>query len=144
MFKSLCFLLLIFPAVLLAETPTVAPGTPLPDADKLLAQAQVVDGEYLSCGDAFQQTHAEQLNAFQGDGGKRRCAYVQAASDLLHTNISTIADGWIKDSSLREYDPMGHDRSQVQQENYTLSLQARQKLMQSSCTIIPLYFGITT
>lgn len=44
------------------------------------------------------KTETEQLAAFQGEAGKRRCAYVQAASQLLHQDISTIADGWLKDS----------------------------------------------
>lgn len=40
---------------------------------------------------------AEQLAAFQGDTGKRRCAYVQAASELLRQDIGTVANGWLQD-----------------------------------------------
>ncbi|EIJ33634.1 imelysin family protein [Thiothrix nivea] len=198
MFKKFFLCLLLFPLPLLAETPAVAPATPLPDVDKLLAQ--LVDGaiiplyrelevaantleqrskafcaepdaekfrvlregwgetllawhhtDALLFGPAVEEqidfsinfnppkksiingllggtdeltpaaidkagvggqglgtlefllfdrdkTEAEQLAAFQGDAGKRRCAYVQAASELLHQDISTIADGWVKDS----------------------------------------------
>ncbi|MGB3916079.1 MAG: imelysin family protein [Thiothrix litoralis] len=198
MFKTLFFCLLLLPLTLHAETPAVAPATPLPDADKLLAQ--VVDNAIIPlyreledtantleqrskafCAEpnadsfaavrtawgetllAWQRTDAlmfgpaieeqidfninfnppkkmiisrlltdtlpltpetvdkagvggqglgtlefllfdrekpdtEQLAAFQGEAGKRRCAYVQAASALLHTHISTIADAWLKDT----------------------------------------------
>lgn len=198
MLKTLFFVLWLFPLSLLAETPAVAPSTPLPDTDKLLAQ--LVDGaitplyrelkvtantleqrsktfcteptaenfkvlragwgetllawhrtDALLFGPAVEEqvdfrinfnppkkmiisrlltdelpitpelvdksgvggqglgtlefllfdrdkSAADQLAAFQGDAGKRRCAYVQAASELLHQDISTIADGWLKDS----------------------------------------------
>lgn len=198
MFKTLFFCLLLLPLGLLAETPAIAPATPLPDADKLLVQ--LVDGaiiplyrelevtgntleqrsktfcaeptannfkvlregwgetllawhrtDALLFGPAVEEqvdfrinfnppkkmiisrlltddlpmtpelvdksgvggqglgtlefllfdrdkSEADQLAAFQGEAGKRRCAYVQAASELLHQDISTIADGWLKDS----------------------------------------------
>lgn len=43
------------------------------------------------------KTDAEQLASFQGATGKRRCEYVQAASELLHTQMQTIANGWLQD-----------------------------------------------
>ena len=199
MFSKIFFTLLLLPTLLLAEaTPAVAPATPLPDADKLLAQ--LVDAaiiplyrelevtantleqrskafcaepsstsfkvlregwgetllawqrtDALSFGPAVEEQidfrinfnppkkmiisnllsddlpitpeqvdksgvggrglmtlefllfdrekpAAEQLAAFQEEAGKRRCAYVQAASTLLHQDISTLTDGWLKDS----------------------------------------------
>lgn len=198
MFKKIFFCLLLFPLTLLAETTAVAPATPLPDADKLLAQ--LVDGAIIPlyreldvttntltqrskafCAEPTHETFkvlregwgetllawhrtdalmfgpaiedqidfrvnfnppkkmiisrlltdelpltpeilekagvggqglgtlefllferdksaADQLAAFQGDSGKRRCAYVQAASELLQTNLHTIAEGWLKDT----------------------------------------------
>ncbi|UJS22630.1 imelysin family protein [Thiothrix winogradskyi] len=45
------------------------------------------------------KSEAEQLASFQGDTGKRRCDYVQAASTLLHTQVQTIANGWLQDSN---------------------------------------------
>ena len=35
-----------------------------------------------------------QLKTFQQDGGKRRCAYVQAASELLQGDLHEIAQAW--------------------------------------------------
>ncbi|WGZ93411.1 MAG: imelysin family protein [Candidatus Thiothrix putei] len=45
------------------------------------------------------KSDADQLAAFQGDTGKRRCAYVQAASELLQTTLHTIAEAWINDKN---------------------------------------------
>lgn len=45
------------------------------------------------------KTNTQLLELFQGNAGKRRCAYVQAASELLRKNIQIIADQWLKDDS---------------------------------------------
>lgn len=199
MFKQIFFCLLLFPITLFAATTTVAPASPLPDADKLLVQ--VVDGaiiplyreldvtantltqrsktfcsepttesfkvlregwgetllawhrtDALMFGPAIDDqidfkvnfnppkkavingllndsapltvetvekagvggqglgtlefllfdrdnSDADQLAAFQGDTGKRRCAYVQAASELLQTTLHTIAEAWVNDKN---------------------------------------------
>ncbi len=199
MFKQILCCLLLFPITLCAETTAVAPATPLPDADKLLAQ--IVDGaiiplyreldvtantltqrsktfcsepttesfkvlregwgetllawhrtDALMFGPAIDDqidfkvnfnppkkavingllsdsapltvetvekagvggqglgtlefllfdrdnSDADQLAAFQGDTGKRRCAYVQATSELLQTTLHTIAEAWVNDKN---------------------------------------------
>lgn len=43
------------------------------------------------------KSEADMLVLFQGDAGKRRCAYVEAASELLKTDLHTIADGWLQE-----------------------------------------------
>jgi predicted lipoprotein len=95
MFKQILCCLLLLPLTLLAETTTVAPASPLPDADKLLVQ--VVDGAIIPL--YRDNSDADQLAAFQGDTGKRRCAYVQAASELLQTTLHSIAEAWVNDKN---------------------------------------------
>lgn len=199
MFKQILFFLLLFPMTLFAETTAVAPATPLPNADKLLAQ--IVDGAIIPlyreldvtantltqrsktfCSEpsaanfkvlregwgetllAWHRTDAlmfgpaiddqidfkvnfnppkkavinsllsgdtpltletvkkagvggqglatlefllfdrdksetDQLAAFQGDTGKRRCTYLQAVSELLQTTLHTIAEAWVNDKN---------------------------------------------
>ena len=45
------------------------------------------------------KSEADMLALFQGETGKRRCAYVQAASELLQTNLHTIAASWLDDGA---------------------------------------------
>lgn len=42
------------------------------------------------------KTEADLLAAFQGEAGQRRCAYVQAASELLQRHIHTLTDAWLR------------------------------------------------
>lgn len=39
---------------------------------------------------------AQMLETFQGETGKRRCAYVRAASELLQRDIHTITNAWLR------------------------------------------------
>ena len=41
-----------------------------------------------------EQSVDAQLKAFQQDSGKRRCSYVEAASELLQQDLHEIAQGW--------------------------------------------------
>lgn len=45
------------------------------------------------------KSEAQMLELFQGDKGKRRCAYVQAASELLQTKLHTVAEGWLQEGA---------------------------------------------
>ncbi len=38
---------------------------------------------------------AQELSGFQGEAGQRRCAYLQAASELVQTHIHTITQAWL-------------------------------------------------
>lgn len=46
-----------------------------------------------------EKADAGQLAAFQGETGKRRCAYVQTASQLLQQDIHTVASAWLSNAA---------------------------------------------